>query len=99
MSARELSAEKVNTAEDSSPEHLEVAVIGGSQAGLAMGHYLAQRGRRFVIFERGDSIAPAWRERWDSLTLFTPRSYSALPALPSRVIRTGIRRRPGTSDR
>jgi putative flavoprotein involved in K+ transport len=82
MSARELSAEKVNAAEDSSPENLEVAVIGGSQAGLAMGHYLAQRGRRFVIFERGDAIAPAWRERWDSLKLFTPRGYSALPGLP-----------------
>ena len=82
MSAREMSAEKVNTAEDSSPKNLEVAVIGGSQAGLAMGYYLAQQGRRFVIFERGDSIAPAWRERWDSLKLFTPRSYSALPGLP-----------------
>ena len=42
----------------------------------------AQQGRRFVILERGDSIAPAWRERWDSLTLFTPRRYSALPGLP-----------------
>jgi putative flavoprotein involved in K+ transport len=82
MPAREPSAEKVNTAEDSSPEHLEVAVIGGSQAGLAMGHYLVQRRRRFAIFERGDSIAPAWRERWDSLKLFTPRGYSALPGLP-----------------
>jgi putative flavoprotein involved in K+ transport len=82
MPAREPSAEKANTAEDSSPEHLEVAVIGGSQAGLAMGHYLVQRRRRFAIFERGDSIAPAWRERWDSLKLFTPRGYSALPGLP-----------------
>jgi putative flavoprotein involved in K+ transport len=47
-----------------------------------MGHYLVQRRRRFAIFERGDSIAPAWRERWDSLKLFTPRGYSALPGLP-----------------
>jgi putative flavoprotein involved in K+ transport len=82
MSARELSAERVNAAEEGSPEHLDVAVVGGSQAGLAMGYYLRQQGRRFVIFERGDSIAPAWRERWDSLTLFTPRRYSALPGLP-----------------
>jgi putative flavoprotein involved in K+ transport len=49
---------------------------------LAMGYYLARQGRRFIISERGDSIAPAWRERWDSLTLFTPRRYSALPRLP-----------------
>jgi putative flavoprotein involved in K+ transport len=44
--------------------------------------YSLREGRRFVILERGESIAPAWRERWDSLTLFTPRRYSALPGLP-----------------
>ena len=60
----------------------EVVVIGAGQAGLTMGYYLAQQGRRFVILERGDSVASAWRERWQSLTLFTPRRYSALPGLP-----------------
>jgi putative flavoprotein involved in K+ transport len=59
----------------------EVAVIGAGQAGLAMGYYLAQQGRRFLILDRGDSVASAWRERWESLTLFTPRRYSALPGL------------------
>src|ERR687895_951839 len=82
MSAREQSTERVNSAEDSSREHLEVAVVGGGQAGLAMGYYLREEGLQFAIFERGDSIAPVWRERWDSLTLFTPRRYSALPGLP-----------------
>ena len=56
--------------------------MGGSQAGLAMGYYLREEGLRFAILERGDSIAPAWRERWESLTLFTPRRYSALPGRP-----------------
>jgi putative flavoprotein involved in K+ transport len=60
----------------------EVAVVGAGQAGLALGYYLARQGRRFVILERGDSVATAWRERWDSLTLFTPRRYSALPGPP-----------------
>jgi putative flavoprotein involved in K+ transport len=46
-----------------------------------MGYLLAPRGLRFVILERSDSVAAAWRERWDSLTLFTPRRYSALPGL------------------
>jgi putative flavoprotein involved in K+ transport len=81
MSKRELSAEEAILAEEGSPEHLDVAVVGGGQAGMAMGHYLREQGLRFAIFERGDSIAPAWRERWDSLTLFTPRRYSALPGL------------------
>jgi putative flavoprotein involved in K+ transport len=82
MSASELSVGKIKPAEDKAHERLEVAVIGGSQAGLAMGYYLAQEGRRFVIFERSNSVAPAWRQRWDSLKLFTPRGYSALPGLP-----------------
>jgi putative flavoprotein involved in K+ transport len=82
MSSREPSAEKVNSGGVSSREHLDVAVVGGGQAGLAMGYSLRAQGLRFAIFERGASIAPAWRERWDSLTLFTQRRYSALPGLP-----------------
>lgn len=82
MSAPEPSAGNVTSAEEGSPEHLEVAVVGGGQAGLAMGYCLREQGLQFAIFERGASIAPAWRERWDSLTLFTPRRYSALPGLP-----------------
>lgn len=68
-----------------SGDDVEVAVIGGGQAGLAMGYFLGRQGRRFVILERGGQIAPAWRERWDSLTLFTPRRYSGLPGLPFRA--------------
>ena len=60
----------------------EIVVIGAGQAGLTMGYYLARQGRRFVILERSDSVASAWRERWESLTLFTPRRYSGLPGLP-----------------
>ena len=63
-------------------KHCEVVVVGGGQAGLAVGYFLARQGRRFVILERSAEIAPAWRERWDSLTLFTPRRYSSLPGLP-----------------
>ena len=61
---------------------MKIFVIGAGQAGLTIGYYLARQGRRFTILERGDSIAPAWRERWDSLTLFTPRRYSSLPGMP-----------------
>lgn len=61
---------------------MNVPIIGAGQSGLAMGYLLRQKGIPFVILERADSIGPAWRERWDSLTLFTPRRYSALPGLP-----------------
>jgi putative flavoprotein involved in K+ transport len=69
-------------AEAARPPSYEVAVVGAGQAGLALGHFLARDGARFAILERGDTVAPAWRERWDSLTLFTPRRYDSLPGLP-----------------
>ena len=59
---------------DSGAPHPDVVVIGGGQAGLAIGYFLSQQGRRFMILERANELAPAWRERWDSLTLFTPSS-------------------------
>ena len=62
-------------------ERVEVAVVGAGQAGLAIGYGLKRQGRRFVILERAGAVAPAWRARWDSLTLFTSRRYSALPGL------------------
>ena len=46
-----------------------------------MGYFLKWQRRHFLIAE-ADTIASAWRERWESLTLFTPRRYSGLPGLP-----------------
>ena len=60
---------------------LDVVVIGAGQAGLAIGYFLARQGRRFVIFEAAEAVGPAWRDRWDSLVLFTARRYDALPGL------------------
>src|SRR5947207_431969 len=57
----------------------EVVVVGGGQAGLAIGYFLAHEGRDFVILEAADEPAAAWRKRWDSLRLFTPARYSGLP--------------------
>ena len=60
---------------------MEVVVIGGGQAGLALGYLLAQQGRRFTILEAAGEPAAAWRTRWDSLKLFTPVRYDSLPGL------------------
>ena len=68
--------------EHGSDDRFEVAVVGAGQAGLAMGHFLAKDGRRFTILDAADSIGSAWRTRWDSLVLFTPRRYDSLPGLP-----------------
>jgi putative flavoprotein involved in K+ transport len=59
----------------------DVIVIGGGQAGLAIGHHLRERGLEFTILEAGTAAAAAWRERWDSLRLFTPARYDSLPGL------------------
>jgi putative flavoprotein involved in K+ transport len=67
--------------ENESADRFDVAVIGAGQAGLAIGHFLAQQGRRFVILESADSVGSAWRDRWDSLVLFTSRRYDSLPGL------------------
>jgi len=82
MHVTDASATREDLSGERSRDHFDVVVIGGGQAGLAIGHFLARQGRRFVILERAAEIAPAWRERWDSLTLFTPRRYSALPGFP-----------------
>jgi putative flavoprotein involved in K+ transport len=60
-------------------ERHDVIVVGGGQAGLAIGYFLAQQQRRFAILEAADAPAAAWRERWDSLRLFTPVRYDSLP--------------------
>jgi putative flavoprotein involved in K+ transport len=60
---------------------LDVVVVGGSQAGLAMAWHLTQQGRRFVVLEAGPEVGQAWRSRWDSLKLFTPAQYDALPGM------------------
>lgn len=61
---------------------LDVAVIGGSQAGLAMAWHLAQQHSRFVVLEAEPEIGHTWRSRWDSLTLFTPAQHDSLPGMP-----------------
>jgi putative flavoprotein involved in K+ transport len=82
MGTTEQPTHAVNGASSDSGRRLDVAVIGGGQAGLAIGHFLARAGRRFVILEAGESVATAWRDRWDSLVLFTSRRYDGLPGLP-----------------
>src|SRR3954470_10317608 len=63
------------------PTH-DVLVIGAGQAGLALGHHLAARGADFLLVDAGPEIGSSWRNRWDSLRLFSPAQYDSLPGLP-----------------
>ena len=60
----------------------DVVVVGGGQAGLAIGYYLGREGRSFTILEAAGEPAAAWRSRWDSLKLFTPVRFNSLPGQP-----------------
>lgn len=56
-------------------------VIGAGQAGLAIGYYLKQKSLSFLIIDSKSRVGDSWRQRYDSLTLFTPRSHNALPGM------------------
>jgi putative flavoprotein involved in K+ transport len=63
-------------------KRLQTIVIGGGQAGLAVGYHLAKRGISFQILDASRRIGDAWRNRWHSLRLFNPARYAGLPGLP-----------------
>ncbi|WP_324276630.1 NAD(P)/FAD-dependent oxidoreductase [Blastococcus brunescens] len=64
------------------PEHVETVVIGGGQAGLATSYHLARAGRPHVVLEGSERVGDVWRQRFDSLRLFSPARYDALPGMP-----------------
>jgi putative flavoprotein involved in K+ transport len=65
-----------------SVEHVQVAVVGGGQAGLSASWFLAQAGVEHVVLER-QTAAHAWHDdRWDSFTLVTPNVQCRLPGFP-----------------
>jgi putative flavoprotein involved in K+ transport len=63
-------------------ERFDTVVVGGGQAGLAAGYHLVRRDVDFVIVDAERRAGDVWRTRWDSLRLFTPAKYSALPGMP-----------------
>lgn len=63
-------------------EHHEVVVIGAGQFGLAAAHFLTKRGIGVVVLEAHARIGDNWRTRYDSLRLYSPAKYDALPGLP-----------------
>lgn len=59
----------------------ETIVVGGGQAGLTTGYYLKEQGADFAILDASQQIGDSWRNRWDSLRLFTPARYNGLPGM------------------
>jgi putative flavoprotein involved in K+ transport len=64
---------------EANSERIDTVVIGGGQAGLSAGYHLARRGLPFVILDADSRIGDHWRERWDSLRLYSPAVHDSLP--------------------
>jgi putative flavoprotein involved in K+ transport len=47
-----------------------------------VGYYLAKTGLRFVILDASQRVGDSWRNRWDSLRLFTPAKFDSLDGMP-----------------
>jgi putative flavoprotein involved in K+ transport len=72
------------------PETFDTVVIGAGQAGLSAGYHLRKAGRSFVILDGHAHVGDNWRERYDSLRLFTPAWAVKLPGwrFPSKGVAT-----------
>jgi putative flavoprotein involved in K+ transport len=71
-------------------EYVETLVIGGGQAGLAAGYQLSQRDLPHKIIDANERVGDAWRNRWDSLRLFTPNRLNRLPGMRFPGFRWGF---------
>src|SRR5262245_31825684 len=69
-------------------EHYETVIVGGGQAGLSVGYHLKKEGHSVVILDAGERIGDSWRNRWDSLRLYSPASRDGLPGMPFPAPRT-----------
>ncbi|MBB6097365.1 cation diffusion facilitator CzcD-associated flavoprotein CzcO [Deinobacterium chartae] len=74
---------------------LDVIVIGGGQAGLAVARELGRTPLSYVVLDAQPAPGGAWRHGWDSLNLFSPARWSSLPGLP---MPGGEHRYPGRDD-
>ena len=59
-----------------------VAIIGAGPAGLAIAACLRQAGQDFILLEKEQQAAPAWRRHYERLHLHTTKRYSSLPFVP-----------------
>jgi len=63
------------------PSETDVIVIGAGQSGLAAARALQAHGIDLVVLEAGPEPVGSWPHYYDSLTLFSPAGYSAMPGL------------------
>ena len=78
-----------------STKSIDVVVIGGGQAALALGFYLRRTGLSYVILDEQPAPGGSWRRSWKSLRAFSPAQWSSLPGwLMPRVTAPGMSEYP-----
>lgn len=60
---------------------IDVVVVGGGQAGIALSYHLKNRGIPHVVLER-DRPFSSWANRWEGFKTNTPNWMNTLPMLP-----------------
>jgi putative flavoprotein involved in K+ transport len=68
--------------ETSERKRVGVIVVGAGQAGLSVGYHLKKLGLDFIVIDAHARIGDSWRQRWDSLRLFTPNRFNGLDGMP-----------------
>jgi putative flavoprotein involved in K+ transport len=63
-------------------QQVNTIVVGGGQAGLSVAYHLAKLGVDCLILDASARVGDVWRQRWDSLRLFTPARHNGLDGLP-----------------
>ena len=63
-------------------ERFETVIVGGGQAGLAVGYHLTRQGHSCVILDANDRVGDSWRKRWPTLRLYSPALAAGLPGMP-----------------
>lgn len=61
---------------------VDVAVVGGGQAGLVTAYHLRRLGIEHVVLDEQREPGGAWQATWPSLRLFSPAAYSSLHGRP-----------------
>ena len=81
--------------------YVDTIVIGGGQAGLSVSYHLRELGVEHLVLDASPRIGDAWRNRWDSLHLFTPARYDGLDGMrfPGDPGRLAVQGRDGRLPR
>ena len=68
-------------ARDGTAQEVETVIIGGGQAGLAVGYHLTRGGRECAILDANACVGDSWRQRWPSLRLYSAARLDGLPGM------------------